>query len=86
MGFNAGTSGLYGCGLHVTGYEEIRDDFLSSNEDPGQPDAMTLSWRPETDKRDSSWTRRNLVFEYRHVFETGGIKAGSWKDSLVNTE
>jgi hypothetical protein len=35
---------------------------------------MTLSWDPETDERDLSWARKNLVFEYRHVFGTTGIK------------
>jgi hypothetical protein len=36
MGFNAGGYGLfYGYKLHVTGYDEIRDGFLSSNEDLG---------------------------------------------------
>jgi hypothetical protein len=34
MGFNTSMSGLYGYRLHVTGYEEIRDDFLSYIEDP----------------------------------------------------
>ena len=39
MGFKTGMSGLYGYRLHVTYYEEIRDDFLSSIEDP---DYMTV--------------------------------------------
>jgi hypothetical protein len=46
MCFTAGMYGLYGYCLHVTCYEEIRDEFLSSNKDLGYvPVAMTLIWR-----------------------------------------
>ena len=34
MGFSVGKFVLYGYKLHVTVYNEIRDGFLSSNEDP----------------------------------------------------
>ena len=35
MPFDAGKYGLHSYRLHITGYEEIRDDFLLSNEDRG---------------------------------------------------
>ena len=35
MGLDDGRYGLYGYRLYVPGYEEIRDDFLLSNEDYG---------------------------------------------------
>jgi hypothetical protein len=54
---------------HLDGYEEeeYSDPWRSGPVFIGQCEA-TLVWGPEIDERDTSWERRNYVFEYRHVF------------------
>jgi hypothetical protein len=68
MGFKISVSGLYDYRLHVTSYEEIGDDFLSSIEDPsytGCNDAqMEIQVnRPHLTAAVPSPEWQNLIFE-----------------------